>query len=49
MKEYLIIWIDYKTDKTRRTYIEADSKEEAESKFKLSSYKYWRIVEVIEA
>jgi hypothetical protein len=48
MKQYLIRWIDYFTDKTMANYIEAESISKAIDIFKKSNLRYWRIIEVIE-
>ncbi len=48
MKKYLIRWVDYYTDMTSSSYIEADSISKAIDIFKKSNLRYWRIIEVIE-
>ena len=46
MNEYMVIYVDYKTDKSKARYVLASSEKEAIRKVKLL-VNYWRIVDVI--
>lgn len=46
MNEYMVIYVDYKTDKSKARYIVASSEKEAIRKVKLL-VDYWRIVDVV--
>ena len=46
MNEYMVIYVDYKTDKSKAIYVVASSEKEAIRKVKLL-VNYWRIVDVI--
>ena len=46
MNEYMVIYVDYKTDKSMARHVIASSEKEAIRKVKLL-VNYWRIVDVV--
>lgn len=46
MNEYMVMYVDYKTDKTMSIYVESSSEQEAIKKTQ-RLVNYWRIIDVV--